>query len=116
MDCFRMCDVRGIYPDELDETLFYRLGLTIGSRYACDTPVLLGCDTRLSSPALKRALAHGLAESGAPVLDAGQVPTPVVYFGKRARDLTVAAIVTASHNPPRYNGLNLLLAYCAAKP
>lgn len=117
MDCFRTCDLRGIYPNEIDEPLFYRLGQEIAFQHLSrDTSVLIGCDWRLSSPPLREALLEGLVESGARVLDAGAVPTPLIYFGKRRLGLGTAAVVTASHNPPEYNGLKLLLENGPASP
>jgi phosphomannomutase len=109
MDCFRTCDIRGRYPEEIDENLFFHLGRNIALKHLAGREILIGSDLRVSSPALKDALAKGLEQGGAKVLDAGQVPTPVVYFGKRQLGTFAAAVVTASHNPPHDNGLKLML-------
>jgi phosphomannomutase len=109
MDCFRTCDIRGRYPEEIDEDLFFHLGRNIALNHLAGRKILIGSDLRVSSPALKDALARGLVEGGAKVLDAGQVPTPVLYFGKRQLGAFAAAVVTASHNPPQDNGLKLML-------
>ncbi|MEM4212332.1 MAG: hypothetical protein QXX16_04665 [Nitrososphaerota archaeon] len=77
---FKAYDIRGIYPEELNEEIAYRIGhaysqLTGGGR------ILLGRDVRLSSPALAKSIAKGLIDAGAEVYDSGIVPTPVLYLG-----------------------------------
>ncbi len=67
--------------------------------------VVLGCDTRTSSAALKQAFSSGLAASGARAYDGGLMPTPTLAFAARFFD--AGAMVTASHNPPEYNGIKL---------
>jgi len=109
MDCYRTCDIRGKYPDEINEALFYQFGRNIAQKLLCQKTILIGSDLRMSSPALKEALSDGLVNGGAQVYDAGRVPTPVLYFGKRKLGVFAAAMVTASHNPPDENGLKLLL-------
>ena len=68
----------------------------------------VGRDCRTSSPALAAALIKGLTSAGSPVLDLGQVATEVVYYVSGARSVA-GAMVTASHNPPRWNGIKLCL-------
>lgn len=116
MEFFRACDIRGVYPGEVNEDLFFRLGKAIAERHVGTGAILIGSDVRLSSEYLRKALAAGLVEYGATVFDAGACPTPVIYFGRRAGAFTAAAIVTASHNPPQYNGLKLLLGDRPALP
>jgi phosphomannomutase/phosphoglucomutase len=108
MVCFRKCDIRGQYPEEVDENLFYRIGGAIISGHAVGTPVLVGRDARSSSESLQRALIKGLVDWGAHVLDAGMIPSPMLYFGRTNLRAAFAAMVTASHNPPNHNGLKLL--------
>lgn len=108
MDCFRTCDIRGRYPEELNEPLFYDLGQELARQFLKESPILVGCDVRISSLTLKSALIKGLMDAGKKVLDAGVAPTPVLRFGKRRLGLAAAAIITASHNPPDENGLKLL--------
>ncbi len=105
---FRYCDVRGTYPDEVNERIFNRLGAAIAARCGPAEPVLVSRDHRVSSPSLHRALVDGLSAGGVTVLDAGAAPTPVLYHAKRARGVRYAVSVTASHNPPHSNGLKLL--------
>jgi phosphomannomutase len=109
MDCFRTCDIRGKYPEEVNEELYYHIGRRLVEKFLAEKTILIGSDLRGSSPTLKQALTDGLTASGARVYDAGTVPTPVLYFGKRQLGVYAMAMVTASHNPPDYNGLKVLL-------
>jgi phosphomannomutase/phosphoglucomutase len=74
-----------------------------------DGSVCVGGDVRLSTPELKKALIMGLLESGARVTDIGTVPTPVFYFALKKWTCAGGVMVTASHNPARYNGFKLAL-------
>jgi phosphoglucosamine mutase len=67
--------------------------------------IVVGCDTRTSSIALKQALIAGLSAAGAHAYDGGLMPTPTLAFA--ARDFDAGAMVTASHNPPEYNGIKI---------
>ncbi len=113
MSVFKACDIRGRFPEELNEELYYRIGRA--ARVISDSPhwerevVLLAGDVRRSTPALMESLKRGLVESGASVIDLGIVPTPVAFFAKRKLGVHGLFIVTASHNPPEYNGLKLML-------
>lgn len=109
MNCFRTCDIRGKYPEEVDEVLFYHIGRLLAEKFLEGKPILIGSDLRVSSPRLRQALSEGLTASGARVYDAGTVPTPVLWFGKRKLGVYAAAMVTASHGTPEYNGLKVLL-------
>jgi len=106
MDCFRTCDIRGVYPAEVNEALFFRLGQAIESEFLKGHQIIVGCDTRTSSASLKQSLIDGLVGAAAGVLDSGIAPTPVITWGSRQFGF-VAAIVTASHNPANQNGLKL---------
>ena len=107
---FKAYDVRGVYPDEFDDDAAFRIGrafavwlraVGIGA-----DRVVMGRDVRLSSPALSDAFADGLTGSGVGVADLGLSTTDMVYFASGRLDLP-GAMFTASHNPPRYNGLKL---------
>jgi phosphoglucosamine mutase len=80
-----------------------RLGLILGTKFK---KVIVGTDTRTSSPSIKHALVAGLTASGIKVFDAGIAPTPTVALAGKDFDCTI--MVTASHNPPEYNGIKLL--------
>jgi len=100
---FKSYDVRGIYPEDIDESLAYKLGRAIVMQCKAKT-VVLGRDCRESSPALAKSLIYGMTDQGADVLDAGLISTPISYFASREH---VAVMVTASHNPPEYNGVKV---------
>ena len=108
---FKAYDVRGVYPDELDEALAYRIGAAF-VRFTGSDRVVLGRDMRLSSPALAAAFAAGARAAGAGVVDVGEVSTDALYFASGKLDLP-GAMFTASHNPGRYNGIKLCRAKAA---
>jgi len=107
--CWKEADLRGAYPAEISTELFERIGGALGTRLGPQARVMIAGDFRLSTPSLKDALARGLLATGAQVLDAGQIPTPVAYFAANRHEQDALLIVTASHNPPGDNGLKLLL-------
>jgi phosphomannomutase/phosphoglucomutase len=108
---FRAYDVRGLVDEQLDERVVGLVGRAFGSlvRRNGGTRVVMGRDGRLTSPAYAAAFASGLCASGCDVLDAGPVPTPMLYFGIHHLDADGGVSVTASHNPAEYNGLKLCL-------
>jgi phosphomannomutase len=105
---FKAYDIRGIYPDSLDEDVahnvgrafVHHLGLT-GSR------VVVARDMRFSGEALEKAFIEGVTEAGADVLDLGLVSTDALYFAVGHLEEPGGAMITASHNPKEYNGLKL---------
>jgi phosphomannomutase len=108
---FKAYDVRGVFPDDLDEDAARRIGGAFAS-FAGASAVALGHDCRLSSPALAAAFAEGANARGVDVVDLGLASTDLVYFASGALSLP-AAMLTASHNPPRYNGIKFCLAGAA---
>jgi len=108
MSIFKACDIRGVYPDELDEGRAFAIGRAIGTELG-GAACVLGGDLRPSTPPLMAAVQDGLCRSGADVVVLGAVPTPVVHWARRALGAHGAVIVTASHNPPRYNGIKFAL-------
>lgn len=109
MQSFRECDVRGKYPSEVDEGLFRAMGKAIGARWTGEGPIVIGRDVRVGSLRLESALIDGILHSGGHVIDLGCVPTPILSFGRRHYGAPAGVMVTASHNPPEYNGMKLLL-------
>ena len=90
----------------VDKTLIQlalKVGLAVGKVYGS---AVVGSDTRTSSEAMKYALISGLLAAGSEVSDAGVIPTPTLAF--TAREFAAGAMITASHNPPEYNGIKLL--------
>lgn len=108
---FREYDIRGRIPDELNQEVAYRLGLSFGVYYRDNgvSKVSLGRDCRLSSPELKEALERGLIYTGMNVVDIGMVPTPLLYFSLFHLEVQGGIQITGSHNPPDYNGFKVCL-------
>jgi phosphomannomutase len=104
---FKAYDVRGLYPQELDEEVAERIGCALAQQLGAKT-LGVGMDPRPSSDGLLKAFASGAAAGGAGSVDFGLVPTEMLYFGVADRGLDGGAMVTASHNPPQYNGMKLV--------
>lgn len=104
---FKAYDIRGLYPQELDEDAAERIGCALAQQLGA-TSVGAGMDPRPSSRGLLEAFAAGAAAGGAGTVDFGLVPTEMVYFGVASRGLGGGVMVTASHNPPQYNGMKLV--------
>ncbi len=103
---FKAYDIRGTYPDQLNQKIAYKIGRAL-VLYLKPERVAVGRDMRLSSPKLYEGLTRGIVEGGADVIDIGLVSTDCLYFtvGKFRYDAGV--MITASHNPPEYNGFKL---------
>ena len=104
---FKAYDVRGVYPDEVNEELAYRVGRIFSAMFAAET-VVVGHDIRLSGRALVNALTEGLCHGGTKVIDIGQCGTEMIYFATAHLDADGGIMVTASHNPKEYNGMKLV--------
>jgi phosphomannomutase len=107
IDCFKAYDVRGRVPEELDEDIAYRVGRGYAA-FVKPRTVAVGRDIRASSPMLTAALVKGLTDSGVRVLDIGVGGTELSYFATFSRKLDGGIMVTASHNPPNYNGMKFV--------
>ena len=108
---FRQYDIRGIIGEQIHNDFAFILGRAFGSyvREMNLKTAIIGCDNRESSPELKKYFINGLTESGIDVFDAGMIPTPVAYFAQKKYKLDACAVVTASHNPPQFNGFKLVV-------
>lgn len=115
MSIFKDCDIRGIYDAELTNNDAYLIGRAVGTLMTGKT-LAVGGDVRISTPALKELLIRGLVESGVRVTDLGMVPTPVFYFSIGHLGTDGGIMVTASHNPARYNGFKLMLGDMPVTP
>jgi phosphomannomutase len=104
---FKAYDVRGIYPDELDEEGAYAIGRAYVEQFE-PRRIAVGRDMRLSSPAMAAATVEGAADGGAHVLDLGMVGTEMVYFAVGHLELDGGIEVTASHNPKEYTGMKIV--------
>jgi phosphomannomutase/phosphoglucomutase len=101
---FRAYDVRGVYGTDLTEELVRRVGESFGS-YAGGSGVALGRDTRISGPSLQKAFLEGVLATGCEVQSYGVIPIAILSYVTRADKLKAAAYISASHNPPEYNGV-----------
>src|SRR2546422_5554260 len=104
---FKAYDVRGIYPDQLDEAGAYAIGRAYVDEFE-PRQIAVGRDMRLSSPSMAEAVMRGAAESGADVLDLGLVGTEMTYFAVGELGLDGGIQVTASHNPKEYTGMKIV--------
>jgi phosphomannomutase len=109
LDSFKAYDIRGRIPDEINESFAYDVGRAYAA-FVRPRRVAVGYDIRLSSPALAAALRRGLTDTGVGVLDIGLWGTEGAYFATFAEKLDGGVMVTASHNPPDYNGMKLVRA------
>lgn len=107
LTCFKAYDIRGELGTELNEDIAYRIGRAYGE-YLKPKAMVLGGDVRLTSEALKLALARGLQDSGTDVVDIGITGTEEIYFATSYLSLDGGIEVTASHNPMNYNGMKLV--------
>ena len=108
LSCFKAYDIRGRLGDELNEDIAWRIGRAFAEKFK-PKRVAVGGDVRLTSEALKLALANGLMDGGADVIDLGLTGTEEIYFAGFHLDVDGAIEVTASHNPIDYNGMKLVL-------
>lgn len=104
---FKAYDIRGTVPDQLDATIARAVGAAF-ARFTAAPRILLGRDMRASGVALSAAFAEGATGQGADVVDLGLISTDTIYYAAGTFDAP-GAMLTASHNPARYNGIKLCL-------
>ena len=104
---FKAYDYRGRIPSELNADVAYRIGRGYAA-FLKPQRVVVGRDIRLSSAELCEALTRGLLDSGVDVYDIGLCGTEVVYFATFSEAMDGGIMVTASHNPPDYNGMKFV--------
>jgi phosphomannomutase len=104
---FKAYDVRGLYPEELDEDGAYRIGRAYAEQFE-PKRIAVGRDMRLSSPSMAAAFIEGAADAGVDVVDIGLVGTEMLYFAVSELGLDGGAAVTASHNPKEYTGMKIV--------
>src|SRR5215208_3150555 len=112
---FKAYDVRGLYGDQIEEDVAYRLGRAFArvlaeleDKAVDDLRIGVGRDMRLTAPALTERYVEGIRDEGASVIDAGQVGTEMLYYLVGSRDLDGGLMCTASHNPKAYTGAKLV--------
>ena len=109
---FRAYDIRGIYPQDLNEKTAYQIGRAFAaylkeSETESPEKIAVGRDARVSSPILSRSFIAGVTDEGINVLDIGQITVDMAYFASGYFHIP-AAMITASHNPKKYNGFKLM--------
>ena len=107
INSFKAYDIRGKVPSELNTDLAYKIGRAIASYLNADS-IVIGRDIRKSSPELSEALEKGITDAGCNVIDLGLCGTEMIYFGTPFLNADGGVMITASHNPPEYNGLKFV--------
>lgn len=105
---FRAYDIRGVYPDELDEKSAYLIAKAHSRLFKQQNKIAVGSDFRISSPSIKKAIINGLTEEGKKIYDITDGPTPVFRYALVKNNLDGGIMITASHNPKEYNGLKIM--------
>ncbi|MFZ4575342.1 MAG: phosphomannomutase/phosphoglucomutase [Phycisphaerales bacterium] len=115
---FKAYDIRGTYPDLLTDAMAWQIGYGASKYLLADaqsagetTPmmrnIVVGRDMRTSSPSLTKNLIQGINDHGGDVIDVGMCDTSMIYFAVNHLDCAGGVMVTASHNPPHYNGFKI---------
>ncbi|MGD8305458.1 MAG: phosphomannomutase [Ignavibacteria bacterium] len=104
---FKAYDIRGKVPGELNSDLAYKIGRVYSRQISADK-VVVGHDIRKSSPEISNALIRGLNDGGADVVDIGLCGTEMIYFATPHFNADGGIMITASHNPPEYNGMKFV--------
>jgi len=107
-EIFKAYDIRGIYPTEINEEDAYHIGRAV-AEFLLPVTLGVGRDIRESSPSLFESFSKGVMDGGVDVIDLGIITTPMVYFAAGRLDIDAAISLTASHNPPEYNGMKIAL-------
>lgn len=108
MSIFHACDIRGVAGETLTAAEAQKISRAVGVKLA-GKKVVVGGDVRLSTPQFCRIMIEGLQASGCEVIDIGTVATPVFYYALKVTEAAGGVMVTASHNPAKYNGFKLVL-------
>jgi len=99
--------IRGRYGEEITYALAYKVGYSLGSNLENNNPILIGRDTRISGDILLQAITRGINESGKKFINLGICPTPAIPFLIKKEKLSSGIMISASHNPPEYNGIKI---------
>lgn len=102
-EIFKAYDVRGIYPSEINEEDMYKIAKAY-LEFVKPSEVVIGCDVRLSSQALKESAIKAVTDQGIKVIDVGEISTDMLYFAVANYGYAGGFSITASHNPKEYNG------------
>ncbi len=105
---FKAYDIRGIYPDSINEDIAYKIGQGFVDFTKPEGEVMIGMDIRLHSKAIKDSAIRGITDAGISVVDVGFMSTDMLYFGVGNYKLAGGLQSTASHNPPEWHGLKMV--------
>lgn len=106
MGAFKAYDIRGIYNKDFNKDTVYKIGFFL-PKLLNSKEVVVGRDVRTSSEEIFSALCEGITDSGSDVWEIGLATTPMVYFATVHFGVGASVQITASHNPPQYNGLKI---------
>src|SRR5260370_37291990 len=106
---FKAYDVRGIYGQDLTNEIAYRIGRA-AAQYLNTPEIAVGRDMRISSPQLAAALIRGVTDQGVNAIDLGMTTTDELYFAVGKFNFHAGVMITASHNPGKYNGMKFCRA------
>lgn len=107
MEIFHAYDIRGIYPDEINEEVVFKIAAAL-VKFLNPDKLIVGYDSRKNSGSLKESVIAAITASGVDVIDIGQASSPLFYFAVNKLGAAGGIMITASHNPPDYNGLKLV--------
>ena len=99
--------IRGKFNEEITYSLAYKVGYALGLNLENNNPILIGRDTRISGDILLQAITKGINESGKNFINLGICPTPAIPFLIKHEKLSSGIMISASHNPPEYNGIKI---------
>ena len=99
--------IRGVVNDLITPIFVTKMGYAIGS-FVSKGSIVVGADARTSSPFIKNAIISSLLASGLEVIDVGTLPTPALQFAVTHFEAKLGVMVTASHNPPEFNGIKVV--------
>src|SRR5450759_1613035 len=100
--------IRGLVNVELTPEMAIKVGSSIGTFFGKEKKLLVGYDARTSGPMFAKAVIAGLTATGCNVFFAGMAPTPALQFAVKNHQMDGGVIITASHNPPEYNGIKVI--------
>ena len=99
--------IRGRFNEEITYSLAYKVGFALGSSLEKKSPIIIGRDTRISGDILLQAITQGINDTGKKFINLGICPTPAIPFLIKKENLSSGIMISASHNPPEYNGIKI---------
>ena len=99
--------IRGRFNEDITYSLAYKVGYALGNILDKNNPILIGRDTRISGNILLQAITNGINASGKSFINLGICPTPAIPFLIREKTFSSGIMISASHNPPEYNGIKI---------